>query len=130
MARPPKNHEAAAELGAALMTLHQQHGQPTPKEIELWINREFRVHVSDESIRKAHRGQVDPNTCALELLAGVAAYYGVAPIDLTPVASTRFLALVQMAGVEPEFTPRDLGFAMKRCTRAWQLTLEGLASVA
>lgn len=123
MARTPKNHEAAAELGARLSDLKQQHADPTPKDIELWIYREFGVRVGEESIRKAHKGLADPHSCDPELLAGVAHYYGVKPVDLTPATRERFISLTKIAGLEPEFSVSDLGIAMKRCSLPWQPSL-------
>lgn len=126
MARPPKNHEAAAALGERLTELHDQHDSPTPKAIELWIHGRYGTHVSDESIRKAHRGEIDPNACSMELLAGVAAYYGVALPDLTPAVAQRVLTLIEMAGLPADFTPLELGLAMSRWTLPRQSTLDEL----
>lgn len=130
MARTPKNHEAAAELGARLQQLHGDHGQPNPKAIELWIYKEFGVRVSDEAIRKAHKGQADPFSTSPEILAGIAHYYGVEPINLTPAVKERFMALTRIAGLTPEFRVKELDLHGCRCTRAWQLTLEGFAGAA
>lgn len=127
MARTPKNHEAAAELGERLTQLKQEHANPTPKDIELWVYGEFGVRLGEESIRKAHKGLADPHSCDPELLAGIAHYYGVAPVDLTPAVAERFMSLTKIAGLAPEFSVRDLEFAMKRCTSArlwaWQPSL-------
>lgn len=90
MARTPKNHAAAQDLGEKLRELQAETGNdPTPKDIELWIYEAFRTRVSTESIRKAHRGEVDPTACDMELLSGLAAYYDVDLEDLGRHAASR-----------------------------------------
>lgn len=90
MARTPKNHEAAQDLGEKLRELNANTGnEPTSKDIELWIYDAFRTRVSTESIRKAHRGEVDPIACDMELLSGLAAYYDVDLEDLGRHAASR-----------------------------------------
>ena len=97
MARPAKDHDAAADLGRRLTNASEATGKPTPKDIELWIYKEYGVRISDESIRQAHRGTVDPNSCSLELLVGLAQFYGLHATDLGPVAARRLVSLVRMA---------------------------------
>ena len=90
MARRPKNHDAAQDLGEKLQELHAKTGNnPTSKDIELWIYEAFRTRVATESIRKAHRGEVDPTACDMELLSGLAAYYDVDLEDLGRHAASR-----------------------------------------
>lgn len=105
MARPPKNHEAAAEFGTRLQAIHAEHGTPTPKQIELWIWDAFDTHISDETIRKAHKGAVDPNACDPELILGLAAYYDIDVTDLGPHAARRTLTVLTMASPEREELP-------------------------
>lgn len=113
MARHPKNHAAAEELGKQLQALHAEHGGPTPKQIELWIYDAFGVHVSDESIRKAHNGDVDPTGCQVELIAGIAAFYDVDPTALGPHAARRTMRVVTMTSDEArvELPPRTGTFS-------------------
>ena len=111
MARPPKNHDAAAELGQRLQELHaKDENNPTPKDIELWIYEAFRARVATESIRKAHRGEVDPTACDMELLSGLAAYYDVDLADLGKYAASR-RTVIQMLDMDAraELPPRIHG---------------------
>lgn len=125
MPRPPKNHEAAAELGERLQALHEKHGKPTPKQIELWIWDAFGTHISDESIRKAHTGGVDPTACQVELVAGLAAYYDVEVTDLGPHAARRTMTVLTMTSEEArEELPPRIHVASSGC----QLHLFDLAS--
>lgn len=111
MARSPKNHEAAAEFGQRLHALNVERDEPTSKDIELWIYDAFHTRVSQESIRKAHRGEVDPTACDLELITGLAAYYDVEVTDLGPHAARRTLTVMTMASAEAraELPPRIHG---------------------
>lgn len=104
MARPPKDHDAAADLGRRLTALNEANGKPTPKAIERWLIRELGFEITDETIRQAHRGTVDPHTCQQELLFGLRRYYGVSAKDLGPIAARRMFTLIQT--VEPE-TPGE-----------------------
>ena len=116
MARPPKNHEAAADLGTRLQAIHAEHGKPTPKQIELWIWDAFGAHISDETIRKAHKGAVDPNACDPELILGLAAYYDIEVIDLGPAAARRTMTVLTMASPEREELPPRF-HALTRCVQ-------------
>ena len=101
MARHPKNQEAAAELGEHLTQLHDAAGEPTPTDIALWLYKQYDTKVSAETIRKAHRGEVDPTTCRHDLLAGLAAFYGVEVTKLGPQAARQFLTLAAMTSGTP-----------------------------
>ena len=101
MARHPKNQEAAAELGEHLTQLYEAAGEPTPTDIALWLYKRYDTKVSAETIRKAHRGEVDPTTCRHDLLAGLAAFYGVEVTQLGPMAARQFLTLAAMTSGSP-----------------------------
>lgn len=111
MARTAKNQEAAIELGERLRELNDTAGNPTSKDMELWIYEAFHTRVSTESIRKAHRGDVDPTACDLELITGLAAYYDVEVTELGPHAARRTLTVLTMASPEAraELPPRMHG---------------------
>ena len=129
MARTPKNDAAAIELGRILTTLSDEQERPVkPKQIELWIAHTFSIHYSDETIRRAHKGEVDPTACDPGLLVALAAFYGVQPDDLGDAASRRISSLLAMAQAtsDPNFTPPDRDFAASRCIRARQGTLDEL----
>ena len=125
MARTPKNHEAAAELGERLTALWTASGKPKPKQIELWVAAAFSIHYSDESIRKAHAGDVDPLGCDPGLLAALAAFYEVEPAALGPATERRFRNLLTMASAssDPKFRPPDRDFATSRCIQPSLFTL-------
>lgn len=90
MARRAADTEAAADLGNRLTTLHER-TEPRPGfdsiAKDLWRFQE--VDVSGETIRKMHAGKVDPHGAALEVLLGLARYYGTHPESLGQVAAKR-----------------------------------------
>ncbi len=93
MARAPRNEQAAAELGEHLAKLAKTNPHAhTAKAIERWLYKERDIDYSVGTIRKAHHGEVDPTTAPVDLLAGLAAYYGVAADELGPVAEHRIAA--------------------------------------
>lgn len=51
--------------------------------------RDFGYDVSEETIRKAHRGEVDPTQCGVELLLALCAFYEAEPAELGAVAARR-----------------------------------------
>lgn len=124
MARPPKNHAAAAEFGERLRAIHAESGKPTPKQIELWVWDAFGSHISDETIRKAHKGEADPNACDPELILALAAYYDVEVKDLGPHAARRTLTVLTMASPERDELPPRIHDAV----RSVQLDLFGFAA--
>ena len=80
--------------------IQKTYGSPTPKEVELWIFRNFEHHVAQESIRKALKGMIDPTGCDLELLLGLIAFFGVAPADLGADTERRVAAAMAMTMVD------------------------------
>lgn len=112
MSRTPRNELAATELGNRLSSLRDQHPDPaTPKVIERWLLREFGLEVSDENVRLAHAGKTDPTACQADLLAGLAAFYEVAPSELGRFAEQRLRRVFAMAGLTasgPDGDPSDL----------------------
>ena len=106
MARPPRNELAVKSFADAVSKIHtqykRQHGRSaTTKDIELYGFGTLGMRVSEESIRKAFHGQVDPTTCNVELLFVLAAFFEVTPDDLGNFAAERarrILAFASPAG--------------------------------
>lgn len=94
MARPRRNEIASKELHKAVTKLARKRN-PTakPKDIELWAYAERGVRVSEESIRKAHLGEIDPTQCAVELLLVLRGFYDAGPGELGDTAERRMLAV-------------------------------------
>lgn len=91
MARPRKDELAIRQFHKAVQALvKKRHIHATPKDIELWAFAERGgTRVSDESIRKAHAGEVDPNQCAIELILVMRDFYGAKAGELGDVAQRR-----------------------------------------
>ncbi len=118
MAKPPRNQLAMTDLGRSLAKLNKK--QPaTPKDIELWAYRNHDVRIGEETIRKAHKGQVDPTTCLLDLLIALMAFYEVEPAALGKFAERRITSVMAMAGGESG--PRGQGTPPYRCTEPLSL---------
>lgn len=115
MAQTPRNPMAMGELGRCLTKLAKQK-PATPKEIERWALRVHGLEVDDETIRRAHRGDVDPTKCSIDVLVSLTSFYGVPPsalgrfteIRLTPILSA--IASDEGPGDGPE-----QGIASTRC---------------
>ena len=116
MAKQPRNHLAMTDLGRALAKLHKKN-PATPKDIELWTYGNHGVRIGEETIRKAHKGQVDPTTCLLDLLIALMAFYEVQPAALGKFAEHRIKSVMSMAGADGG--PSDRGTAASRCTERW-----------
>ena len=102
MARPPRNELAVKSLADAVGVLQTQHkrqtGRPaTSKDIELFGFGSLDMRVSEESIRKALTGQVDPTTCSIELLLVLASYFEVTTDELGGFASERVRRILAVA---------------------------------
>lgn len=97
--RPKRDEEAAADLGARLAAARAaQHVsfERVGRDLEI----QFGVAVSATNLRDMHAGRVDPAVAALEVLAGLARLYGLAPAELGPVACGRIeRADAMMAGL-------------------------------
>ncbi len=91
---------AMQQMGKALDKLSRQ-TPASPKDIELWAYAHHNVRLGEETIRKAHRGQVDPMTCSFDLLIGLVAFYGIEPEALGHVAANRIHSVLAMAGDPP-----------------------------
>lgn len=89
MPRPAADIDAANELGLRLTELHAQHQEPKFDRMAKDFYRDYTVDVSGEQLRKMHKGLVDPNSVAVEVLAGLTVYYGCSPRELGPVAAER-----------------------------------------
>lgn len=101
MARQPKNHEAAAELGEHLTELYEAAGRPTPDAIAKFLFKNYDTDVSAETIRKAHKGELDPTTARHDVLAGLARFYEVEVTALGPATAREFLTLAAIADGTP-----------------------------
>lgn len=115
MARPQRNEMATKQLASAVTRLHK-HKPATAKDIELWSYANLGMRVSEESVRKALRGAIDPMQCSAELLLALAAFFGVSPDELGHIAAERvrpFLAYATNYGPDGG---GDLRIAKSRCT--------------
>lgn len=102
MPRPKRNEMAMKELHRGVQRLaRKRHIHASPKDIELWAYAERGLKVSDESIRKAHEGAVDPTACAGELLLVLRDFYGAEPGDLGNAAEERFRTLARFFAPDP-----------------------------
>lgn len=101
------------QLGSSLGDLSRR-SPATPKDIELWAYRNHNVRLGEETIRKAHRGLVDPTTCSFDLLVALVAFYECEPDDLGHVAAHRIRSVLAMAAATD--TPPDQGIASSRCS--------------
>lgn len=87
---------AVSQLGTRIAKLAKK--QPaTPKDIELWAYANLDIRVGEESIRKALKGDVDPNQCAVELLMSLTGFYGVDPSALGHIAEARLRSVLTFA---------------------------------
>jgi hypothetical protein len=122
MARPPRNELAVKSLADAVKSLQLQHKRrrggraATSKDIELFGYRNLEMRVSDESIRKALTGQVDPTTCNVELLIVLAAFFEVSPDELGAFAAERVRRIVAFAASGGPDGGGDQASAQSRCT--------------
>lgn len=111
MARTPRNELAVKDFANAVAVITSTHPPATAKEIELWIYSNHNRHVSEESIRKALRGDIDPDGCNLELLVGIRAFFAVPAEQLGRFAANRIEANLAMAGATlpdgPHHRPHD-----------------------
>lgn len=91
MARPGKDEIATRQFHKAVQALVKKRNiHAKPVDIMLWAFAERGgTRVSDESIRKAHVGEVDPNQCAIELLLVMRDFYKAGPGELGEVAQRR-----------------------------------------
>lgn len=110
MARTPFNTKAATDLGKRLTALRKKAGNPSNERIGRDLERYQDISVSAEQIRKAHAGLVDPFVGQLDLLAGLAHFYGVEPEALGSVVAARLGHVLVALGAG------DLPRASLRCT--------------
>lgn len=101
VARPRKNEVAVRDLHRALAKLGKRK-PASAKEIERWIwTNHDGAGISDESIRKALLGEIDPDACNVELLFALRSFYGVDIDGLGRFAAARMRAALSLAGVGP-----------------------------
>lgn len=101
MARPPRNTEAAREMADRLARLNASVGA-RPKQVERFAYKELDIEISDESVRKALVGEVDPQRCDIELLVALARFFAVDYEGLGPVAARRFQLVSVVMGSGPD----------------------------
>jgi hypothetical protein len=93
-----RDTEAATALGRKLTELWEAAGRPSHRAIERAIIFDVGVSApSDETIRRMHNGDVDPNTCVIESIVGLARYYHVSPDDLGEAAGERVRHLLALS---------------------------------
>lgn len=97
------------------------------KEIERWALVHHGFELSEDTIRKAHRGEVDPHKCNVQLLVALMAFYECGPADLGVAAERALLPLLSVLSGGPE-GGGDLASARSRCTA--QLSPGELATVS
>lgn len=83
MARTPKNHAAALDLGTRLAGLHaayeKRHGPTSFERVARHIEFDLGWSMSGEQVRKYHKGENDPYAVAVEDLICLAKFYKVQP---------------------------------------------------
>lgn len=129
MARPSRNELAVKSFADAVSALHTQHKRQagraaSPKDIELTGYARLGMRVSEESIRKALLGQVDPMQCNVELLIVLANFFEVSPDELGTFASERIRRIVAFATPVGPDGGGDMRSAQSRCTAPgsrWEL---------
>lgn len=99
MAQIPQNKEAMADLGRRLTALRGATGivPMSWQRMAAAIWKDQGIQVSHETLRKMHRGEVDPAKAMPEHLIAVAKFYGVSSADLGPAAEHRLQALMALA---------------------------------
>jgi len=118
MARPLRNDMAVKQLASAVARITKDHPTVTPKDIERWAWTNLDLAVSEESIRKALRGQIDPTQCAVELLMALAGYFGVNPSALGHIAEARLASILAYAGRQTPDDPGGLEVSRRGCNGA------------
>lgn len=106
MARPSKDLDAAAELGATLMRLRdERHPGLAIERIARIIEMRFNRAMSTEQVRKFHAGDIDPNTAAMEDVVALASFYAVDPRELHPVIARRWEWLERHSTIDLTLLP-------------------------
>lgn len=111
MARPPKNELAARGLTKAVTRLSKKH-PGNAADISFWVRSRYNLKVSDVTIHKAFKGELDPAACGLEVLRTLQRFYAVEPAALGPIAAERLRIADAMSG--PDTTP-DQGISPTGC---------------
>ncbi|HET7329140.1 MAG TPA: hypothetical protein VFJ14_17855 [Nocardioidaceae bacterium] len=96
----------------------------TPKDIELWLFRDHNLRISEETIRKALRGDIDPTTCSVDLLVGLVAYFGVSPAGLGRFAEHRIATVLALASTTPDSDGPDSPSDQVESSTKWYATPE------
>jgi hypothetical protein len=92
-----KDSAAAEELGEALASMWEQYDRPGYREIERTLLAYLgpEISPSNEWIRQAHQGRIDPWTADLVQVDALAKFYGLRVGDLHPVLAARQAFLMQ-----------------------------------
>lgn len=101
MARPPRNEIATKEFHKAITGLKKRRPPRSADEVRLWGYKEFDILVSDETIRRAFVGEVDPTQCQVELLFLLKAWFDADVTDLGTCAEQRMRAVLKFGGEDP-----------------------------
>lgn len=101
MARPPRNEIATKEFHKALGGLKKRRPPRSADEVRLWGYKEFDILVSDETIRRAFVGEVDPTQCQVELLFLLKAWFEADITELGTYAEQRMRAVLKFGGEDP-----------------------------
>lgn len=106
---------ATKQLASSVSRLHK-HKPATAKDIELWSYANLGMRVSEESVRKALRGAIDPMQCSAELLLALAAFFGVSPDELGHIAAERVRPFLAYATEHGPDGGGGLRTSQSRCT--------------
>lgn len=101
MSRPPKNQIATKEFHRALNDLKKRRPPRRPLDVTLWGHKEFDVEITDETIRRALVGEVDPTGCQIELLFMLAQWFDATPEELGSHAAERMHKMQRLMGQNP-----------------------------
>lgn len=94
----PKDPQAAADLGRALTSLWEAADRPSfgkmARQLVTLVGED--EAVSDQTLIRMHRGEIDPRNVGIETLAGLASIYGAGTEDFGLVAGSRLRAVREL----------------------------------
>lgn len=117
MARPQKNEVATKGLARAVTKLSKKH-PGNANDISFWARSKYGLKISDVTIHKAFKGELDPTACSLEVLNVLRRYYAVDADALGDAAAERLRIADQMFGTPPEDGGSVTGESESACTRS------------
>lgn len=116
MARPQRNDVATKSLARAITKLSKK--KPgNASDISFWARSRYGLKVSDVTIHKAFKGELDPTACTLEVLNVLRRFYAVDPDALGDAAAERLRIADQMFGPPPQDGGSVTGESESACTR-------------